>query len=62
MRQTELIDVMTESVNITKGRLKNTPTPTRAKAILHAVKEGLERQESLNYPSLIGQLNYVAQN
>jgi hypothetical protein len=36
--------------------------PDPATAILHADKEGLERQESLNYPSIIRQLNYLAQN
>jgi hypothetical protein len=43
-----------------KGRLKNTPTP--ATSILHTNKEGTERQESWNYPSIIGQLNYLPQN
>jgi hypothetical protein len=43
-----------------QGRLKNTPTP--ATAIVHADKEGFERQESWNYPSVFGQLNYLAQN
>jgi hypothetical protein len=60
MSQTGLIDAVTESAHIPKGRLKNTPTP--ATAILHADKEGLARQESWNYPSIIGQLNYLAQN
>jgi hypothetical protein len=41
-----------------RKRLKNTPSP--ATAILNADKEGLERQESWNYPSIIGQLNYLA--
>jgi hypothetical protein len=40
--------------------LKNTPTP--ATSTLHADKDGLERQESWNYPSVIGQLNFLAQN
>jgi hypothetical protein len=40
--------------------LKNTPTP--ATSILHADIEGLARQESWNYPSVIGQLNYLAHN
>jgi hypothetical protein len=60
MIQTGLIDAVTESAHIPKGRLKNTPTP--ATAILHADKEVLARQESWNYPSVIGQLNYLAQN
>jgi hypothetical protein len=59
MRQTGLIDAVTESAHIPKGRLKNTPTP--ATAILHADTEGLARQESWNYPSVIGQKNYLAQ-
>jgi hypothetical protein len=57
--QIGLIDAFTESAHIPKGRLKNTPTP--ATAILHADTEGLTRQESWNYPSVIGQLNYLAQ-
>jgi hypothetical protein len=57
MNQTRFIDAVTESP---KGRLKNTPTP--ATAILHADTEGLARQESWNYPSVIGKLNYLAQN
>jgi hypothetical protein len=60
MGQTGLIDAVTESAHIPKGRLKNTPTP--ATAILHADTEGLVRQESWNYPSVIGQLHYLAQN
>jgi hypothetical protein len=60
MSQTGLIDAVTESAHIPKGRLKNTPTP--ATAIFHADKEGLAKQESWNYPSVIGQLNYFAQN
>jgi hypothetical protein len=60
MSQTGLIDDVTESAHIPKGRLKNTPTP--ATAILHADTEGLARKESWNYPSVIGQLNYLAQN
>jgi hypothetical protein len=59
MSQTGLIDAVTESTHIPKGRPKNTHTP--AKAILHADTEGLARQESWNYPSVIGQLNYLAQ-
>jgi hypothetical protein len=58
--QTGLIDAVTESAHIPKGRLKN--TPTSATAILHADTEGLARQESWNYPSVIGQLNYLAKN
>jgi hypothetical protein len=42
MSQTGLIDTVTKSAHIPKGRLKNTPTP--ATAILHADKEGLTRQ------------------
>jgi hypothetical protein len=42
MNQTGLIYAVTESAHILKGRLKNTPTP--ATAILHADKDGLERQ------------------
>jgi hypothetical protein len=60
MRQTGLIDAVTESAHIPKGRLKNTPTP--ATAILQADTEGLARKESWNYPSVIRQLNYLAQN
>jgi hypothetical protein len=60
MSQTGLIDAVTESAHIPKGRLKN--TPTSATAILHADKEGIKRQESWNYPSIIGQHNYLAQN
>jgi hypothetical protein len=60
MSQTGLIDAVTESTHIPKGRLKNTTTP--ATAILHADKEGLTRQESWTYPSVIGQFNYLAQN
>jgi hypothetical protein len=44
MGQTGLIDAVTESAHIPKGRLKNTPTP--ATTILHADTEGLARQES----------------
>jgi hypothetical protein len=39
MSQTGLIDAVTESAHIPKGRLKNTPTP--ATSILHADTEGL---------------------
>jgi hypothetical protein len=60
MSQTGLIDAVTESAHIPKRRLKNIPTP--ATAILHADKEGLTRQESWNYPSVIEQLKYLAQN
>jgi hypothetical protein len=60
MSQTGLIDAVTERTHTPKGRLKNTPTP--ATAILHADKEGLARQKSWNCPSVIGQLNYLAQN
>jgi hypothetical protein len=42
MSQTGLIDAVTKSAHIPKGRLKNTPTP--ATTILHADKEGLTRQ------------------
>jgi hypothetical protein len=42
MSQTGIIDAVTESAHIPKGRLKNTPTP--ATAILHADAEGLARQ------------------
>jgi hypothetical protein len=59
MSQTRIIDAVTESAHTPKGRLKSTPTP--ATAILHADTEGLTRQESWNYPSVIGQLNYLAQ-
>jgi hypothetical protein len=51
MSQTGLIDVVIESAHIPKGQLKNTPTP--ATAILHTDTEGLARQESWNYPSVI---------
>jgi hypothetical protein len=57
MSQTGLTDAVTEIAHIPKGRLKNSPTP--ATAILHADTEGLARQESWNYPSVIGQLNYL---
>jgi hypothetical protein len=60
MSQTGLIDAVTESARIPKGRLKN--TPTLATSILHADTEGLARQESWNYLSVIGKLNYLAQN
>jgi hypothetical protein len=60
MSQTILIDAVTESDHIPKGKIKNTPTP--ATAILHADTEGLARQESWNYPSITGQLNYLTQN
>jgi hypothetical protein len=60
MSQTGLINAVTESAHIPKGRLKNTPTP--ATAISHADTEGLARQESWNYISVIGQLNYLAHN
>jgi hypothetical protein len=60
MSQMGLIDAVIESAHIPKGRLKNTPTP--ATAILHADTEGLARQEYWNYPSVIGKLNYLAQN
>jgi hypothetical protein len=59
MSQTRLTDAVT-SANTPKGRIKNTPTPVTA--ILHADKDGLERHESWNYPSVIGQLNYLAEN
>jgi hypothetical protein len=60
MSQTGLIYTVTEIAHIPKGRLKKTPTP--ATEILHDDKEGLERQESWNYPSVIRQLNYLAQH
>jgi hypothetical protein len=60
MSQIGLIDAVTESAHIPKGRIKNTPTP--AMEILHADTDGLARQESWNCPSVIGQLNYLAQN
>jgi hypothetical protein len=60
MSQTGIIDAATESAHILKVRLKNTATP--ATAILHADTEGRARQESWNYRSVIGQLNYLAQN
>jgi hypothetical protein len=60
MSQTGLIDAVTERAHIPKGQLKTTLTP--ATAILHPDKERLERQESWNYPSIIEQLNYIAQN
>jgi hypothetical protein len=60
MSQTGLIDAKTESAHIHKSRLKNTPIP--ATEILHADTDGLARQESWNYPSVIRQLNYLAQN
>jgi hypothetical protein len=60
MSQTGLIHTVTESAHIPKGRLKNTSTP--ATEISHTDTDGLARQESWNYPSVIGQLNYLAQN
>jgi hypothetical protein len=60
MSQTGLIDAVTKIAHIPKGRLKKTPTP--ATAILHDDKEGLERQDPWKYPSIIGKLNYLAQN
>jgi hypothetical protein len=60
MSQTGFIDAVTGCAHIPEGRLKNTPTP--AISILHDDKEGLARQESWNCPSIIGQLNYLAQN
>jgi hypothetical protein len=45
MSQTLLIDAVTQSGHIPKGRLKNTPTP--ATAILHADTEGLVRPRIL---------------
>jgi hypothetical protein len=60
MIQTGLTDAVTESAHIPKGRLRNTTAP--ATAIFHADTEGLARQESWNYPSVIVQLNYLAQN
>jgi hypothetical protein len=42
MSQTGLIDAVTESAHIPKGRLNNTPPPDTA--ILHADIEGLARQ------------------
>jgi hypothetical protein len=47
MSQTGCIDAVTESANIPKGRLKNTPTP--ATEILHADTKGLAQQEYWNY-------------
>jgi hypothetical protein len=44
MSQTGLIDAITESAHIPKGRLKNTTTP--ATEILQASTDGLARQES----------------
>jgi hypothetical protein len=60
MSQTWLIDAVTDTANITRGCLKTTPAP--ATAISHANKEGLELQESLNNPPLIGQLKCIAQS
>jgi hypothetical protein len=60
MSQTRLIDAVIEIAHIPKCRLKSTPTP--ATSILHADTEDLTGQESWNYPSVIGQLNYLAQN
>jgi hypothetical protein len=60
MSQTGIIDAVTESAYIPKGRLKNIPTPDTA--ILHTDAEGLARQKSWSYPSVIRQLNYLAQN
>jgi hypothetical protein len=60
MSETGLVDAVTESAHIPKGRLKN--TPSLATSILHSGTDVLARQESWNYPSVIGQLNYLAQN
>jgi hypothetical protein len=60
MIQTGLIDTTTESAHIPKGRIKKNPIP--ATVILHDDTEGLARQESWNYPFVIGNLNYLAQN
>jgi hypothetical protein len=60
MIQTGCINAVTEGAHIPKGQLKNTPTP--ATAIIHADTDALGRQESWNYPSVIGQLNYLAHN
>jgi hypothetical protein len=60
MSQTGLIDAVTERAHIPKGRPKKTPTP--ATAILHADTEGPAQPESWNYPFVIRQLNYLAQN
>jgi hypothetical protein len=60
MSQTGLIDAVTESAHIPKGRLKY--TPTSATAILQSDIDGIARQKYWNYSSVIGQLNYLAQN
>jgi hypothetical protein len=60
MSQTGLKDAIAEITHIPKVILKNTPTP--ATEILHADTEGLARQESWKYPSVIGKLNYLVQN
>jgi hypothetical protein len=60
MSQKGLIDAVAESSHFPKGRLKSTPTP--ATAILHADTDKHARQESWNYPSVIGQLHYLAHN
>jgi hypothetical protein len=60
MSQTGIVDAVTEIAHIPKGRPKNTPTP--ATEILHTDTEGFAQQESWNYPSVIRQLNYLAQN
>jgi hypothetical protein len=62
MSQIGHIDAVTESAHIPKGQLKNTQPPATATAILHTDKEGLARHESSNYPSVIGQHNYLANN
>jgi hypothetical protein len=54
MSQTGIIEAVTESAHISKGGLKNTPTPSTE--IIHTDKEVLARQESWNYPSVIKQL------
>jgi hypothetical protein len=54
MSQTGLIDAVTESDHIPKGRLKNTPPP--ATEILHADTDRLARQEYWKYPSVIRKL------
>jgi hypothetical protein len=60
MNQTGLIDAVKEINHVPKGQLKNTPTP--ATSILNADTEGRARQEFWSYPSVIGQLNYLANN
>jgi hypothetical protein len=59
LTQPGLIDQIIKDVNITKSSNgKDTPVDS----ILHTDKEGPERIDTWNYRSVIGQLNYLANN